>query len=61
LLPAAPPSLLPALLPVALVRPTLKRLERRQNNPFRLIEIPSWRRQWIIWRAARDPRRITRL
>ncbi len=61
LLPASPPSLLPALLPVALVRPTLKRLDRRQNNPFRLMELPPWRRQWIIWRAARDPRRITRL
>jgi phytoene synthase len=59
LLPATAPSLLPALLPVALVRPTLKRLERRKSNPFRLVDIPSWRRQWIIWRAARDPSRIT--
>jgi phytoene synthase len=58
LLPAGASALLPAVLPVALVRPTLKRLERRRNNPFRLIDIPSWRRQWIIWRAARDPRRI---
>jgi phytoene synthase len=58
--PATEPALLPALLPVALVRPTLKRLERRRNNPFLPVEIPSWRRQWIIWRAARDPSRITR-
>jgi phytoene synthase len=54
----APPTLLPALLPIALVRPTLKRLRRRRYDPFRMGEIPQWRRQWIIWRAARDPRRI---
>jgi phytoene synthase len=53
-----PPAILPALLPIALVRPTLKRLRRRRHDPFRLSEIPQWRRQWIIWRAARDPRRI---
>jgi phytoene synthase len=59
LLPATAPSLLPALLPAALVRPTLKRLERRKSNPFHLVDIPPWQRQWIIWRAARDPNRIT--
>jgi len=58
LLAAIPPALLAALLPVALVRPTLKKLDRRRKNPFRPAEIPQWRRQWIIWRAARDPRRI---
>jgi 15-cis-phytoene synthase len=54
----APPVVLPALLPIALVRRTLKRLHRRQYDPFRLSDIPQWRKQWITWRAARDPRRI---
>jgi phytoene synthase len=58
LLAATPSALLAGLLPVALVRPTLKKLDRRRNNPFRPMEIPQWRRQWIIWRAARDSRRI---
>jgi phytoene synthase len=53
-----PPAVLPALLPIALVRPTLKRLRRRRYDPFRLSEIPQWRKQCIIWRAARNPRRI---
>jgi 15-cis-phytoene synthase len=53
---AMPPQAVPALLPVALVRPTLDRLER--SNPFAPAEIPRWRRQWLIWRAARNPARI---
>ncbi len=51
---AAPQTILPALLPVALVGPAL----RRGDNPFRADPLPLWRRQWILWRAARDPRRI---
>jgi len=47
-----------ALLPIALVRPSLDRLER--SDPFAPREIPAWRRQWIMWRAARDPARIAR-
>lgn len=47
---------LPALLPVATVGPTLDRLER--SDPFVPREIPAWRRQWLIWRAARNPARI---
>lgn len=54
----APPAVLPAVLPIALARPTLKRLRRRSCDPFRMSDIPQWRRQWLIWRAARDPRRI---
>ena len=52
-----PPEALPALLPLALVRPLLARMERR--DPFAPAEIPPWRRQWLIWRAARNPARIT--
>ncbi len=50
---AAPQPIAPALLPVALVRPTLDRMERRGYQPFRPAELPQWRRQWILWRAAR--------
>ena len=60
LLAAAPPAVIPALLPVALAAPTLVRMERRDYDPFRPIEIAPWRRQLRIWRAARWPRRIVR-
>jgi phytoene synthase len=58
LLAAAPPTVMPALLPVALAGPTLARMERRGYNPFTPIEIAAWRRQLILWRAARWPRRM---
>jgi 15-cis-phytoene synthase len=51
-----PQAAVPALLPVALVRPSLDRLAR--SDPFAPGEIPPWRRQWLIWRAARNPARI---
>jgi phytoene synthase len=60
LLAAVPPAAIPALLPVALAGPTLVRMERRDYDPFRPIEIAPWRRQLRIWRAARSPRRIFR-
>ena len=48
------PAARPALLPVALVEPYLKSMERRGFDPFaQLIEIPQWRRQWTLWRASR--------
>jgi len=53
---ALPREALPAFLPVALVRPSLDRLER--SEPFTPGEMPPWRRQWLIWRAARNPARI---
>jgi len=49
---------MPALLPVALVRPSLGRLER--GDPFSPAELAPWQRQWLIWRAARNPARIAR-
>ena len=55
---AAPPAIMPALLPVALVRPALDRMERRSYRPFVPLELPQWRRQWLLWRAARKPARI---
>jgi 15-cis-phytoene synthase len=58
LMATAPPAVMPALLPVALAGPTLARMERRDYDPFVPIEIAPWRRQWLIWRAARRPARI---
>jgi phytoene synthase len=51
-----PDAALPAFLPVALVQPSLDRLAGR--DPFAPAELPPWRRQWLIWRAARNPARI---
>jgi phytoene synthase len=51
-----PDAGLPAFLPVALVRPSLDRQTRR--DPFAPAELSPWRRQWLIWRAARNPARI---
>jgi phytoene synthase len=53
LLPAAPAAVAPALLPAALIRPILDRTERRDDEPFKPPALPQWRRQWILWRAAR--------
>ena len=58
LLDAVPRAVLPALLPVALVPAMLARMERADDDPFAPKEISPWRRQWLIWRAARRPRRI---
>jgi 15-cis-phytoene synthase len=56
LLAVAPADVLPAFLPVALVRTWLRAMERRNYDPFAPVDVPQWRRQWILWRAARDPR-----
>jgi phytoene synthase len=54
-----PDHFLPALLPVALVRAYLARMERPDYEPFRtVVELPQWQKQWLLWRASRDPRRI---
>jgi phytoene synthase len=50
-------ALMPAFLPTALVRPILKNLEH-SASPFAPLLLPPWRRQWLLWRAARDRRRI---
>jgi hypothetical protein len=55
-MPELPSGSLPAFLPIALVRPSLARLER--SNAFAPAEIAQWHRQWLIWRAARNPARI---
>jgi phytoene synthase len=51
------PPIRPAFLPAALVEPYLSRMERRDYDPFRsAVELPQWRRQLILWRAARGSR-----
>ena len=50
---AVPAKFLPALLPLAPVPALLDRLEK--SDPFRPVDLPQWRRQWLIWRAARRP------
>jgi phytoene synthase len=56
LVPRLPGEALPAFLTVALVRPSLDRLDGR--DVFAPGELSPWRRQWLIWRAARNPARI---
>jgi phytoene synthase len=41
-----PVAVLPAFLPLALVGPRLARIARRAPD------LPAWRRQWLLWRAA---------
>ncbi|MDQ6869721.1 MAG: phytoene/squalene synthase family protein [Pseudomonadota bacterium] len=44
----------PAFLPVCLCEPYLRLMEKPSYEPFKtVIELPQWRRQWILWRAAR--------
>ncbi len=55
---SAMPEILPAFLPVALVGPQLRRMDSAAYQPFAFAPIAAWRRQWLLWRAARNPRRI---
>ncbi len=58
-LPTLSSAAIPPVLPVALVRLTLARMERSDYDPFRTdVEVPQWRRQWTLWRAARRWSRI---
>jgi len=57
-LPRVPAAALPALLPVALIPGYLALMDRKDYDPFHTsIEVPQWRRQWVLWRATR---RLTR-
>jgi 15-cis-phytoene synthase len=53
-----PRETLPSFLPVAVVRCSLDLLEK--CDAFAPADLPPWRRQWLIWRAARDPARVAR-
>jgi phytoene synthase len=48
----------PAFLPLAPLRSVLLRMEQADYDPFRPPQMPPWRRQWQIWRAARNPMRV---
>jgi|GEM_PF-6540353 len=48
----------PALLPLATVGPHLRRMERRGYEPFAPEVLSPLKRQWLIWRASRNPKRI---
>jgi phytoene synthase len=47
---------LPAFLPIAPVRRTLDRMDR--SDVFAQTALSPWRRQWLIWRAARNSNRL---
>ena len=57
---SVPPAALPALLPVATVGATLRRMARAGADPFAPQPLSLLRRQWLLWRAARRPKRIFR-
>lgn len=51
---ALAPEARAALLPAFLCPAYLARMERAGYAPFaEPVELPQWRRQWILWRAAR--------
>jgi phytoene synthase len=57
LLPAVTRETRSAFLPLALAERHLERMDRAGYDPFRTsVEIPQWRRQWLLWRAARKLR-----
>jgi 15-cis-phytoene synthase len=51
--PGVPEACAPAFLVTALVPPLLARLDAAAADPFAVVEVPQWRRQWALWRAAR--------
>jgi 15-cis-phytoene synthase len=53
-LPGLPEKSRPAFLPTSLCEPYLRLMEKPGYEPFKtVVELPQWRRQWILWRAAR--------
>jgi 15-cis-phytoene synthase len=50
------PELKPVFLPLALVPLYLDRMDRPGYEPFAGVQIAQWRRQWIVWKAAREMR-----
>jgi phytoene synthase len=58
LIPAVPAALFPALLPVSVARLQLDRMEYPNFDPYAPPEVPQWRRQWRMWRAAQNAARI---
>jgi phytoene synthase len=47
-----PAEVLSAFRPLALVEPYLRRMERRDYDPFTtLVEVPQWRKVFALWRG----------
>ena len=55
-----PEKIWPVFLSLAPLRPWLSAMESAAYQPFRPPELPAWRRQWRIWRAAKSLERIGR-
>ena len=54
-----PAAAVPAFLPVALVPGYLAVMEQPGYDPFKTaVDVPQWRRQWALWRAARRYSRV---
>lgn len=56
--PGVPEACAPAFLVTALVPLLLARLDVAAADLFAVVEVPQWRRQWALWRAARRWPRI---
>ena len=48
---SCPEAVLPAFLPLALVRAKFDLLQRNDDPS---AELPQWRKQWILWRASKN-------
>jgi len=48
----------PAFLSLAPLRSLLLKMEQADYDPFQPPQVLPWRRQWQIWRAARNPKRV---
>jgi phytoene synthase len=49
-----PGTCLAGLLPVSLCEAYLRQMEKPGYDPFKTaVTLPQWRRQWILWRAAK--------
>lgn len=55
LLTDVPKEVRPAFLPLALVCRDVRRMERRDNDPFVHRPMPRFRMLWALWRASRSP------
>ncbi|TMI99126.1 MAG: squalene/phytoene synthase family protein [Alphaproteobacteria bacterium] len=54
LLAQLPAASVPVFLPAALAPGYLAVMDRPDYDPFRsAVQVPQWRRQWTLWRAAR--------
>ncbi len=57
-LPGVPRRAIPAFLPLCLVEPYLRQMERADYQPFQSqVELGPIRRQYIIWKSARKARK----